>query len=38
MIESETYTAEAAPIRAEALEATLWLAMYPFPGFEGSGG
>ena len=38
MIESETYTAEAAPIRAEALEATLWLAMYPFPGFEGGGG
>jgi uncharacterized protein (DUF1330 family) len=35
MIESETYTAQAAPIRAEALEATLWLAMHPFPGFEG---
>jgi uncharacterized protein (DUF1330 family) len=38
MIESEIYTAEAAPIRAEALEAALWLAMHPFPGFEGSGG
>jgi hypothetical protein len=35
MIESKTYTEEAAPIRADALEATLWLAMYAFPGFEG---
>lgn len=38
MIESETYTGTAAPIRAEALEATLWLAMHPFPGFEGGDG
>ena len=35
MIESETYTGQAAPIRAEALEATLWLPVHPFPGFEG---
>ncbi len=35
MIEGETYTGEAAPIRAEALDATLWMAMNPFPGFEG---
>ena len=34
MIESETYTGEAAPIRAEALAATLWMAMHPFPSFE----
>ena len=34
MIESDTYTQEAAPIRAGALEATLWMAMNPFPGFE----
>ncbi len=36
MIESETYTGQAAPIRAEALEATLWMAVHPFPGFEGT--
>jgi uncharacterized protein (DUF1330 family) len=33
MIESDTYTQQAAPIRAEALEATLWMAIHPFPGF-----
>jgi uncharacterized protein (DUF1330 family) len=33
MIESETYTEQAAPIRAEALETTLWMAIHPFPGF-----
>jgi uncharacterized protein (DUF1330 family) len=35
MIESDTYTGKAAPIRAEALEATLWMAMNPFPPFAG---
>ncbi len=35
MIESDTYTVKAAPIRAEALEATLWMAMNPFPPFAG---
>jgi hypothetical protein len=35
MIESEVYTQQAAPIRAEALEATVWMAMHPFPGFAG---
>lgn len=35
MITSATYTEQAAPIRAEALEGTLWMAMHPFPGFEG---
>jgi uncharacterized protein (DUF1330 family) len=33
MIESDTYVQQAAPIRAEALEATLWMSMNPFPGF-----
>jgi uncharacterized protein (DUF1330 family) len=33
MVESDTYTQEAAPIRAEALEATIWMAAHPFPGF-----
>ena len=36
MIESQTYTLQAAPIRAEALEATVWMAMHPFPGFDGN--
>jgi uncharacterized protein (DUF1330 family) len=36
MIESDTYTREAAPIRAEALAATLWMAIEPFPPFAGS--
>ena len=35
MIEGQTYTQQAAPIREEALEATVWMAMHPFPGFEG---
>jgi len=35
MIESDTYLQNAAPIRAEALEATIWMSMNPFPGFEG---
>lgn len=35
MIESETYTGQAAPIRAEALEATIWMAVDPFPPFAG---
>ena len=35
MIESDTYSGEAAPIRAEALEATLWMAMNPYPPFVG---
>jgi uncharacterized protein (DUF1330 family) len=35
MIEGDTYQGQAAPIRAEALEATVWMAMNPFPGFEG---
>lgn len=35
MIESETYLEHAAPIRAEALEATIWMPMHPFAGFEG---
>lgn len=35
MIEGDTYRNEAAPIRAEALEATLWMTVHPFPGFEG---
>jgi len=35
MIEGDTYTKQAAPIRAEALEATVWMAMHPFEGFEG---
>ena len=34
MIESDTYTGDAAAIRAEALEATVWMAMHPLPGFE----
>lgn len=33
MIESRTYQDEAAPIRAEALEATVWMAMHPFDAF-----
>ena len=33
MIESRTYQEEAAPIRAEALEATVWMAMHPFDAF-----
>jgi len=33
MIESDTYTEKAAPIRAEALKATLWMAIEPFPGY-----
>jgi uncharacterized protein (DUF1330 family) len=33
MIESRTYQEEAAPIRAEALEATIWMAMHPFDAF-----
>lgn len=36
MIESDTYTGQAAPIREEALEATLWLAMQAFPGADAS--
>ena len=36
MIESETYTQQAAPVRAEALETTVWMAMHPFPGFDGN--
>jgi uncharacterized protein (DUF1330 family) len=35
MIESETYTGQAAPIRAEALEATIWMAVDPFQPFVG---
>lgn len=35
MITGDTYLEKAAPLRAEALEATLWMAMHPFPGFEG---
>lgn len=38
MIESDTYQNEAAPIRAEALEATLWMAMDPAPAFAGGEG
>ena len=34
MVQSETYAKEAAPVRAEALEATLWVAAYPYPDFE----
>ena len=34
MVEGETYTEKAAPVRAEALEATLWMAAHPYPGFE----
>jgi len=34
MITSDTYQNQAAPIRAEALEATVWMAVHPFPGFE----
>jgi uncharacterized protein (DUF1330 family) len=34
MIESETYQQQAAPIRAEALEATVWLTTHPMPGFD----
>ena len=33
-IDSETDTRRAAPIRAEALEATVRMAMHPFRGFE----
>jgi uncharacterized protein (DUF1330 family) len=33
MIEGETYTQQAAPLRAEALAHTVWLPMYPHPGF-----
>jgi uncharacterized protein (DUF1330 family) len=35
MIEGDTYRNEAVPHRAEALEATIWLAMVPMAGFEG---
>lgn len=38
MIEGDVYQQQAAPIRAEALEATVWMAMHPFPGFEGEDG
>ena len=34
MVEGDVYSRQAAPIRAEALEATLWMAAYPHPGFE----
>jgi uncharacterized protein (DUF1330 family) len=34
MVESDSYQNEAAPIRAEALEATVWLTTYPMQGFE----
>ena len=37
MVESETYTGQAAPLRAEALEATLWMAVNPHAPFAGSG-
>ena len=33
MIESRTYQEEAAPIRAEALDAPVWMAMHPFDAF-----
>ncbi|MEN8161496.1 MAG: DUF1330 domain-containing protein [Myxococcota bacterium] len=33
MIESRAYQEEAAPIRAEALEATVWMAIHPFDAF-----
>ncbi len=34
MIEGDIYQQQAAPIRAEALEATIWMASHPFAGFE----
>jgi len=34
MIESDPYQNQAAPLRAEALEATVWLTTYPMAGFE----
>jgi len=34
MIESDAYVEQAAPIRAEALRATIWMAIEPFAGFD----
>jgi len=34
LIESDTYRNDAVPHRADALEATIWMAMHPMPGFE----
>jgi uncharacterized protein (DUF1330 family) len=34
LIEDDKYQNEAAPHRADAFEAAIWLAMYPMPGFE----
>ena len=34
MIAGDVYVQQAAPIRAEAFTAAIWLASFPFPGFE----